>query len=105
MNDLHGLATRRCAPSTRRTPTRPPSRPEAGLGPVAARDDPILATEVCGLALPNPVGLAPGFDKNAEVFEPMLRAGFGFVECGTVTPLPQPGNPRPACSGSARTAR
>ena len=66
-----------------------------GLGPVGGRDDPILATTVAGLALPNPVGLAPGFDKDAEVFGPMLRAGFGFVECGTVTPLPQGGNPRP----------
>jgi dihydroorotate dehydrogenase len=66
-----------------------------GLGPVAGRDDPILAAQVAGLALPNVVGLAPGFDKNAEVFAPMLRAGFGFVECGTVTPLPQVGNPRP----------
>ena len=66
-----------------------------GLGPVAGRDDPILATTLAGLVLPNPVGLAPGFDKDAEVFAPMLRAGFGFVECGTVTPLPQAGNPRP----------
>jgi dihydroorotate dehydrogenase len=66
-----------------------------GLGPRAPADDPILATEVAGLALPNCVGLAPGFDKNAEVFGPMLRAGFGFVECGTVTPLAQAGNPRP----------
>jgi dihydroorotate dehydrogenase len=66
-----------------------------GLGPVGGRDDPILATTLAGLALPNPVGLAPGFDKDAEVFGPMLRAGFGFVECGTVTPLPQAGNPRP----------
>jgi len=66
-----------------------------GLGPVRAPDDPILATTVAGLALPNPVGLAPGFDKDAQVFRPMLRAGFGFVECGTVTPLPQAGNPRP----------
>jgi dihydroorotate dehydrogenase len=68
---------------------------EAGLGPRAGRDDPILATEVAGLSLPNPIGLAPGFDKNAQVFGPMLRAGFGFVECGTVTPRPQYGNPRP----------
>ncbi|WP_332771304.1 quinone-dependent dihydroorotate dehydrogenase [Phenylobacterium sp.] len=68
---------------------------QAGLGPRAGRDDPILATEVAGLALPNCIGLAPGFDKNAQVFGPMLRAGFGFVECGTVTPLPQAGNPRP----------
>ncbi len=48
-----------------------------------------------GLALPNPVGLAAGFDKNAEVFSAMSRFGFGFVECGTVTPLPQEGNPKP----------
>ena len=66
-----------------------------GLGPVDGRDDPILATSLAGLTLPNAVGLAPGFDKDAEVFGPMLRAGFGFVECGTVTPLPQAGNPRP----------
>lgn len=68
---------------------------QAGLGPGSGADDPILATEVAGLRLPNCVGLAPGFDKNAEVFKPMLRAGFGFVECGTVTPLAQAGNPRP----------
>jgi dihydroorotate dehydrogenase len=68
---------------------------KAGLGPRAGPDDPILATDLAGLALPNPVGLAPGFDKNAEAFGPMLRAGFGFVECGTVTPRPQAGNPRP----------
>ena len=48
-----------------------------------------------GLKLPNPVGLAAGFDKNAEVHRPMARFGFGFLECGTVTPLPQPGNPKP----------
>ena len=48
-----------------------------------------------GLKLANPIGLAAGFDKNAEVFVQMLKFGFGFVECGTVTPLPQPGNPRP----------
>src|SRR5262249_50879635 len=43
----------------------------------------------------NPVGIAPGFDKHAEVPDALLRVGFGFVEIGTVTPLPQPGNPRP----------
>jgi len=68
---------------------------KAGLGPLGGQDDPILATTLAGIALPNAVGLAAGFDKNAEVFGPMLRAGFGFVECGTVTPLPQAGNPRP----------
>ncbi|WP_430421194.1 quinone-dependent dihydroorotate dehydrogenase [Phenylobacterium sp.] len=66
-----------------------------GLGPRAPADPPLLATELAGLKLPNPIGLAPGFDKDAEVFGPMLTAGFGFVECGTVTPLPQVGNPKP----------
>lgn len=66
-----------------------------GLGPSAPPDDPILAGNLAGVALPNVVGLAPGFDKDAAVFGPMLRAGFGFVECGTVTPEPQSGNPRP----------
>ncbi|MFC3067610.1 quinone-dependent dihydroorotate dehydrogenase [Phenylobacterium soli] len=66
-----------------------------GLGPWGGADDAILAGSLGGIALPNVVGLAPGFDKNAEVFGPMLRAGFGFVECGTVTPKPQAGNPRP----------
>lgn len=63
--------------------------------PAAPADDPILATNLAGLALPNPIGLAAGFDKNAEVPDAMLRLGFGFVEAGTVTPLAQPGNPRP----------
>ena len=67
----------------------------SGLGPRAQAQDKMLATEIAGLSLPNCVGLAPGFDKNAQVFQPMLAAGFGFVECGTVTPLPQAGNPRP----------
>ncbi|NRA30957.1 MAG: quinone-dependent dihydroorotate dehydrogenase [Parvularculaceae bacterium] len=57
--------------------------------------DPSLATEVAGLAMDNPLGLAAGFDKNAEVADPLLRLGFGFVEVGAVTPRPQPGNPRP----------
>ena len=48
-----------------------------------------------GLILHNPVGLAAGFDKNADVYTPMARFGFGFLECGTVTPRPQPGNPKP----------
>ncbi|NQY14434.1 MAG: quinone-dependent dihydroorotate dehydrogenase [Henriciella sp.] len=48
-----------------------------------------------GLKLANPIGLAAGFDKNAEVYRPMARFGFGFIECGTVTPRPQPGNPKP----------
>jgi dihydroorotate dehydrogenase len=65
--------------------------------PTLQIDDPRLAVTLrkSGLKLPNPVGLAAGFDKNAEVFVQMLGFGFGFVECGTVTPRPQPGNPRP----------
>lgn len=67
-----------------------------GLGPrEAAPEDPALATRLAGLDLPSCVGLAAGFDKHAEVPNAMLAAGFGFVECGTVTPRPQPGNPRP----------
>ncbi|MFN4283375.1 MAG: quinone-dependent dihydroorotate dehydrogenase [Alphaproteobacteria bacterium] len=58
-------------------------------------DDPILATEVLGLKFPNPVGVAAGFDKGAEVPDAMLALGFGFAEAGTVTPKPQPGNPKP----------
>jgi dihydroorotate dehydrogenase len=56
---------------------------------------PALETTVAGLHFPNPVGLAAGFDKDAEVFGPMLNLGFGFVEVGTLTPRPQAGNPRP----------
>ena len=59
------------------------------------RDDRRLATRVFGLNFPNPVGMAAGFDKNAEVPDALLRVGFGFVEVGTITPKPQAGNPRP----------
>ena len=69
---------------------------KAGLGPREdGLDDPCLAVELRGLQLKTCIGLAAGFDKNAEVSDAMLAAGFGFVECGTVTPLPQEGNPRP----------
>jgi dihydroorotate dehydrogenase len=56
---------------------------------------PNLAVQCIGLNFPNPLGLAAGFDKNAEVPDAMLAQGFGFVEVGTVTPKPQDGNPRP----------
>ena len=59
------------------------------------RPDPRLAVSVLGLAFPNPLGLAAGFDKNAEAPGAMLQLGFGFVEVGTLTPRPQPGNARP----------
>jgi dihydroorotate dehydrogenase len=58
-------------------------------------DDEKLAVRAFGLNFPNPVGMAAGFDKNAEVPDALLRLGFGFVEAGTVTPKPQAGNSRP----------
>jgi dihydroorotate dehydrogenase len=63
--------------------------------PMAPPVDPRLAVEILGLRFPNPLGLAAGFDKNAEVPRAMLRLGFGFVEVGTLTPRPQEGNARP----------
>ncbi|MBM3584239.1 MAG: quinone-dependent dihydroorotate dehydrogenase [Alphaproteobacteria bacterium] len=65
------------------------------LGPRAAPDPPGRAVTALGLTFPNPIGLAAGFDKNAEAFDAALAVGFGFVEVGTVTPRPQAGNPRP----------
>jgi dihydroorotate dehydrogenase len=68
----------------------------AQLGPRARADRwPRLKTTLAGLELPNPIGMAAGFDKNCEAPGALLRSGFGFVECGTVTPLAQEGNPRP----------
>jgi len=68
----------------------------AGLVPPAPRPNlPRLRTEVYGLQFDNPIGLAAGFDKNAKVPDRMLGQGFGFVEVGSVTPHPQPGNPKP----------
>ncbi len=61
----------------------------------ATPDDPRLAVDALGLHFGNPIGLAAGFDKNAVALAPLSRLGFGFVEAGTVTPRPQPGNPRP----------
>lgn len=59
------------------------------------KDSPILRSRVFGLDFKNPIGLAAGFDKHAEVPDAILRLGFGFTEAGTVTPLAQPGNPKP----------
>src|SRR5512141_3320048 len=65
----------------------PPMRPRP--------DDAKLAVRAFGLNFPNPIGMAAGFDKNAEAPDALLRLGFGFVEVGTVTPRAQTGNPRP----------
>jgi dihydroorotate dehydrogenase len=70
-------------------------RAAAPLLPAAPPDDPRLSVTAFGRIFSNPIGLAAGFDKDAEVPDAMLKFGFGFVECGTVTPRPQPGNPRP----------
>ena len=61
-------------------------------GPIAS---PRLRTRLAGLDLPNPIGLAAGFDKNADALYPLAQSGFGFIEVGAATPRPQPGNPRP----------
>lgn len=77
----HGLAIR----ALRTGLVRPPKVP----------DNPGLAVRSLGLTFPNPLGMAAGFDKNAEVPDALLALGFGFVEVGTITPRPQFGNPRP----------
>ncbi len=70
-----------------------------GLAPNATDEmmptDPLLMSRVWGLNFPHPLGLAAGFDKDARALKALLKMGFGFVEVGTVTPLPQPGNPKP----------
>lgn len=64
------------------------------MGP-APKSDPILRSTVAGLDFVNPIGMAPGFDKNGEVPDALIRMGFGYAEVGTLTPLPQAGNPKP----------
>ncbi|MEM8918130.1 MAG: quinone-dependent dihydroorotate dehydrogenase [Pseudomonadota bacterium] len=64
------------------------------MGP-APKSASSLTTQLAGLTFPNPVGMAPGFDKNGEVPDALIRMGFGFAEVGTLTPRPQAGNPKP----------
>ena len=59
------------------------------------KNDPMFQTTLFGKKLDNPIGMAAGFDKNAEVYNPLIKLGFGFVEVGTITPLEQYGNPKP----------
>ena len=67
-----------------------------GFGPrVSPPEDPALAQTLWGRRFPNPLGMAAGFDKDAEAIAPLLDMGFGFVEVGSITPRPQPGNPKP----------
>ena len=93
LSDIGAAALRRIDPETahglalRLLKTLPPAAPSI--------DDPVLRTRLAGLNLGNPVGLAAGLDKNGEALRGLAGLGFGFVECGSVTPLAQPGNPRP----------
>jgi len=97
MSDIYGLATKALHLIDAETAHGLTIQAlKLGLGPVDRNGDaPSLAVEIAGLKLSNPIGLAAGFDKNAEAPVAMLAAGFGMVECGTVTPKPQAGNPRP----------
>jgi dihydroorotate dehydrogenase len=86
---LHGMDPEKAHDLSVRTLAR-------GLGPtLPPPDNPALAVEVFGRRFNNPLGMAAGYDKNALVPDACLRMGFGFVEVGGITPLPQPGNPRP----------
>lgn len=68
----------------------------SGLVPLSGViTSPRLAVTLAGMALPNPIGLAAGYDKNAVALDPLMRSGFGFLEVGAATPRPQPGNPVP----------
>lgn len=96
MSVLHGLGTALVKTLPPETAHRAALKAlTLGLGPKHTCIHESLKTEIAGLSLPNPIGLAAGFDKDAEVPDAMLAAGFGFVECGSVTPLPQKGNPKP----------
>ncbi|HUJ04342.1 MAG TPA: quinone-dependent dihydroorotate dehydrogenase [Rhizomicrobium sp.] len=95
LTDLGAAALRLLPPETAHRAT---VRLVAVAGRLFARapaDDSRLAVEAFGIRFANPIGLAAGFDKDGEVPDAMARFGFGFVECGTVTPRPQAGNPRP----------
>jgi dihydroorotate dehydrogenase len=86
---------RRLPPETAHRATLSLLRCCAPLVGHAKADDPRLAVSALGLDFPNPIGLAAGFDKDACVPDAIIRLGFGFVECGTLTPRPQSGNPQP----------
>ena len=95
ISDLGAVLLRRLPAESAHRATLRLVRLAAPFLSAAAPDDPRLAVRALGLDFPNPVGLAAGFDKDAEVPGAMAKFGFGFVECGTVTPRPQAGNPRP----------
>jgi dihydroorotate dehydrogenase len=93
--DAGAALLRSLPPETAHRATLGLLRMAAPFLPRAPQDDAHLAVTALGLNFPNPIGLAAGFDKDAEVPDAMLKLGFGFVECGSITPRPQMGNPRP----------
>ena len=93
--DLGARLLRQLPPETAHNATLALLGAAGPLLPAAAADDPRLAVRALGLNFSNPLGLAAGFDKDVRVPDAMAKFGFGFVECGTVTPRPQGGNPRP----------
>jgi len=95
MVDAGGAFLRLLPPETAHRATLALLRTAGAMLPNAARDDPRLGVRAFGLDFPNPVGLAAGFDKNGVACDALAKLGFGFVECGSVTPKPQTGNPRP----------
>jgi dihydroorotate dehydrogenase len=95
LTDLGAAALRLLPPETAHRATLRLLQSAGPLLPAARADDPRLALTALGMNFPNPIGLAAGFDKDAEVPDAMLKFGFGFVECGSVTPRPQAGNPQP----------
>ena len=95
LTDLGAAALRLLPPETAHRATLRLLQKASPLLPSARADDPRLALTALGMNFPNPIGLAAGFDKDADVPDAMLKFGFGFVECGSVTPRPQAGNPQP----------
>ena len=93
--DAGAALLRQLPPETAHRATLRLTKLAAPLISAAGDDDSALGVRAFGLRFSNPIGLAAGFDKNGEVPDAMLKLGFGFVECGTVTPRPQDGNPKP----------
>jgi dihydroorotate dehydrogenase len=100
--DIGAGLLRQVEPATAHRATLALAKAAGPLIPPAPPAEASLEVKALGLTFPNPIGLAAGFDKDAEVPDAMAKFGFGFVECGTVTPRPQGGNPKPRLFRLAR---